>query len=283
MDIIIYGAGYYGKKMLHCTRDYEKINVIGFIDSLKEGIYEGIPIMKISDDIDKSIPIVISVAEFEERYQIYIQLKEVGFQHIYYYLRKKYSSKKSFFESECVSLENIGENTLFYAEMSINDFCNLNCKGCNHYSPIFERKYPDLNTRIKDVEKISNLYDNVLEFGLIGGEPLLNPMIKDYIKKTRQLLPNTVIQMGTNGLLIPKLKEDVLCCISDNNIIFAISEYAPTSEIIKETERILVSHKIDYILKSAVFKEKFYKTLSLKRDSVYEKKCISKGCINICE
>lgn len=284
MDIIIYGAGFSGKKLMQAVDKYEDIDIIGFMDSVKTGYCEGIPVIGFGDYIKyKNIPVVISVANFMDKCNIYKRLKNIGFQHIYTYLRKDYCKGHDFFKDECVALNDLSENVLFYAEMSIVDFCNLNCKGCNHYSPIFERQYPDINVRIKDIEKISSLYDDVLEFGLIGGEPLLNPEVKEYIIQARRLLPKTEIQMVTNGLLIPQLDHNILKCICDNKITIAISEYVPTRKIIEKIRETLEKNGIDYVIKPAMFKEKFYKTLSLKKDSIYKKKCISQGCINICD
>lgn len=285
MDILIYGAGGAGKKLLRILENYSGIKVAGFIDSVKKGSIENIPILTLQDINvhHKFMPIVISVANFYEKRKIYENLKNMDIRNIYSYLRKDYCSKKDFFTGECISLNQISENSLFYAEMGIIDFCNLNCKGCNHYSPIFEKKYPNVDARMRDVERIADLYDDIVEFGLIGGEPFLNPDVEEYIKRTRDLLPKTEIQMVTNGLLIPKLEDRILECIKENSITIAISQYAPTLKMIDKVKSRLEKYNIDYVLKPAMSKKKFYKTLSLDKDSIYEKKCISQGCINICD
>lgn len=285
MDILIYGAGGAGRKLLHTLENYNEIKVAGFIDCVKKDSIENIPVLTLQDIIEcyKFMPIVISIANFYEKRKIYEKLKTLGWENIYSYLRKDYCSKKDFFAGECVSLNQISENSLFYAEMGIIDVCNLNCKGCNHYSPIFEKKYPNVDVRIRDVERIVELYDAIVAFGLIGGEPFLSPDIEEYIKRTRNLLPKTEIEMVTNGLLIPKLDSRILECIKDNNITISISQYVPTLKIIDKIKSRLEEYNIDYVLKSAMSKKKFYKTLSLKKDSIYEKKCISRGCINICD
>lgn len=285
MDILIYGAGESGKKLLRSLKKYKDIHVVGFIDILKKEKLEEIPIINLekAKDYYNTCPIVISVANFYDRRRIYEDLKSKGFQKIYIYLRKDFCKEKDFFKCECIELDSISENVLFYAEMGIIDFCNLNCKGCNHYSPIFEKKYPDFDKRMEDVKKIASLYNDILEFGLIGGEPLLSPDIEQYIISTRKLLPKTEIQIVTNGLLIPKLEQKILKCISENNITISISQYFPTVKIINSIRKQLEQFSIDYVLKPVASKEKFYKTLCLNKDNIYEKKCISQGCINICD
>lgn len=37
------------------------------------------------------------------------------------------------------------------AEIHVADYCNLNCRGCTHFSPIFEREIPEFDVRINDI------------------------------------------------------------------------------------------------------------------------------------
>ncbi|MBR6713350.1 MAG: 4Fe-4S cluster-binding domain-containing protein [Selenomonadaceae bacterium] len=60
-----------------------------------------------------------------------------------------------------------------YLETNLIDSCNLNCKGCTHFSVLFNRKeiYP-LETFRRDIRILSSKSD-ILRFRLLGGEPLL--------------------------------------------------------------------------------------------------------------
>ena len=286
MDIILYGAGKIGKRVLERTKEYEGINVIGFADTYKKGEYEGYPIIELQQEIETfaETPVVLTLGGFvETRREVYQHLKKIGIRHIYYYWNKAYCSGDDFLRDECILLEPKSENVLFYAEMSIIDYCNLNCKGCNHYAAIFPKQLPDIETRLDDVRRIKDLYDEVIEFGLIGGEPLLNPEVDLYIERVKELLPNTKLQMVTNGLLIPAISEGVLQCIKEYGVLVVISEYVPTSKMINKITDRLREFEIDYEIRSVDVKKKFYKTLSLKKDSIYPKKCISLGCTNICD
>lgn len=286
MDIILYGAGKIGKRVLERTRDYIGVNVIGFADTYKTGEYEGYPIVSLQQENEEfaEVPIVITAGGFvETRREIYQRLNRFGFHNIYYYWNKTYCSGDDFLRDECIYLNPKTENVLFYAEMSIIDYCNLNCKGCNHYAAIFPKQLPNIERRLNDVRKLKELYDEVIEFGLIGGEPLLNPEVDRYIERVREILPNTKLQMVTNGILIPTLPEKVLQCIKKYGVLVVISEYVPTSKIIDKITNRLREFEIDYEIRPIDIKKKFYKTLSLKKDSIYPKKCISLGCTNICD
>lgn len=105
------------------------------------------------------------------------------------------------------------------------------------FSPIFEKKLPDTASRIHDIEILKDKFTHIIKFFLLGGEPFLNPEINTYVTETRKLLPYTMIQVVTNGLLIPKLDGDVLKTLYDNDIIVSVSEYLPTHRMIKDIKR----------------------------------------------
>lgn len=284
MKIIVYGAGFNGKKILETIKKYPEIDILGFADSYKKVDFYGYPIIDLFGNQEYvNVPIIITIGMLEEKRKVYFKLKSFGYKYIYFYMKKNGCFHQDFFKGECIELKGVDETALFYAEMSIVDFCNLNCKGCNHYSPIFKRVLPDFTRRIEDVKKISSLFNRVVEFSLLGGEPFLNNNIMDYIIQVRKILPNTEIQIVTNGLLLPHVQEAVYQCIRENRVTITISEYVPTTEIMDKITTLLENNKVDYVIKASEFKKKFYKTLSLSESSIYPHACISKGCINICD
>ena len=72
-------------------------------------------------------------------------------------------------------------------EMHIVDHCNLNCKGCAHFSNICNNNMLDIDKYSKDLDKISRHF-NVYYFRLLGGEPLLHPKLKEIVKTISFLL-----------------------------------------------------------------------------------------------
>lgn len=286
MNIIIYGAGRLGKRVLQITKKYNDIKVIGFADTFQQGTCEGYPILDVCGEASKysSIPIIIAVGGFvETRKMIYYRLKSVGLHLIYYFWNKTYCAGNDFLRDECISLELNSDNVLFYAEMSVVDYCNLNCKGCNHYAAIFPQELPNIETRLRDVKQLATIYDKVVEFGLIGGEPFLNPDIVSYIEGIRTLLPDTHLQIVSNGLLVLQVSAKILHYLHENNVLLVISEYPPTSIVIDDITKRLKDYGVDYEIRPVENKQKFYKTLSITENSIYPKKCISAGCINVCD
>ena len=76
-------------------------------------------------------------------------------------------------------------------EVHITEHCNLNCKGCYHFSPLAKEEYLDINEFERDLRRIYELCgDNVERITLLGGEPLLHPDINRFIEVTRKIYAN---------------------------------------------------------------------------------------------
>ena len=85
------------------------------------------------------------------------------------------------------------------------DHCNLNCKCCNHFSPIATPFFLKLEDFEKDMARIAVLTEgNIGRIWLIGGEPLLHPDIVAFLYSARKFFPDTHITLDTNGTLLLK-------------------------------------------------------------------------------
>ena len=285
MRVFVYGAGYYGECILETLKKYPEIELIGFVDSYKTGELNGYPIISMQDltKQDTSIPVVITVANMLHLKKIYSDLRMQGVKELYYYMHKSFCASGDFFHGECAELTGDLENVLMAAEIHLADYCNLNCKGCTHYSPIFERVLPDTKKRLADIKKLSDLFENVFVFSLLGGEPLLNPQLEEYVTESRKALPKAELQLVTNGLLIPKLEEKVLGSLKQNKVTVVISEYQPTHKMMDAIKETLERFQIDYSIRKYDVKQTFYKPLSTLENSKYPRTCISPGCVNICD
>lgn len=131
------------------------------------------PIISIENVDRESAAVVITIESPFVVSEIYAQLRKQGIKNIYWYLNQNYrkSGEDDFLEAECVCADTWGDCVLPQAEMHIADHCNLNCKGCTHFSPIFEKELPDFKTRMKDVAWLKSKFSNVLYFSILGGEP----------------------------------------------------------------------------------------------------------------
>lgn len=96
---------------------------------------------------------------------------------------------------------------LSHIEVHLVDHCNLNCKGCDHFAPIADKWFADLNVYVRDLRQLQKLFSRVYTIRLLGGEPLLHPDIVNFLLSTRSLFPNTKIEIMTNGILLEKMPD----------------------------------------------------------------------------
>lgn len=182
---------------------------------------------------------------------------------------------------DCIVWTNkISKPILPYVECNIVDSCNLKCKACSHYSNLCEDNvFTDYEEFCSDLEQLSEkVYVNQLR--LLGGEPLLHPDLKKILIESRNILPYADISVVTNGLLIPKIENELFEIMRSNNIGFHISRYIPTNKILNNLIDILDKENVDYLIEGEVVSN-FVKSLNIQGDSNPEKAlqvCIESGC-----
>jgi organic radical activating enzyme len=111
-------------------------------------------------------------------------------------------------------------------EVHLADHCNLDCFGCDHYSPLAEKKFADINLFKADFERLSFLTNGQVDtISLLGGEPLLHPELNDFLIVSRKYFPNTKIQLVTNGLLLTSQTEDFWLTCKKYDITIVATKY----------------------------------------------------------
>ena len=59
--------------------------------------------------------------------------------------------------------------------IDIVSHCNLNCKGCGHFSPLSKENFISLESLRNDCKRLSELSNGKVErIDIMGGEPLLH-------------------------------------------------------------------------------------------------------------
>lgn len=133
-----------------------------------------------------------------------------------------------------------------YLEYHICDHCNINCKGCSHFSPIAPKKVAEFENIKKDLIRVKEIVSHIEVIRILGGEPLLNHEVDKYMQITRELYPYSDIRLVTNGILLINQPERVLRSIIENNINIDISLYPPLYMMIDRIVVFLKEHGINY-------------------------------------
>lgn len=122
--------------------------------------------------------------------------------------------------------------------------CNLNCKLCSHFSALVdENEQYSLEEFSEDLDIISRDFQ-VDTVDIWGGEALLVKDLKKYLLLTREKFPYSKIDIGTNGLLIMRMNEELINAIKQVDARLVISMYKPTLNMIEQIVEFLNSHMI---------------------------------------
>ena len=111
-------------------------------------------------------------------------------------------------------------------EIQLAENCNLNCKGCSHFSQLAKNELANLEILERDYARLSDLSDKIVgKIHLMGGEPLLHPKVNEIMILTRKYFPDTKIKLVTNGVLLPKQNDEFYKTAAANHIIIAPTPY----------------------------------------------------------
>lgn len=140
-----------------------------------------------------------------------------------------------------------GKASLPYIETNIVDHCNLNCRGCSHFSNVskpWEVSFEDLSIQL---HALAQRFD-VGQLRLLGGEPLLHSELQFVLKEVRAALPRSAVVLATNGLLIANKKRfsRIADCFKEYGIYILLTEYPATTQVLKTAREALSYYGIKY-------------------------------------
>lgn len=185
------------------------------------------------------------------------------------------------FESveECLFEIDVNKPRMYYFEYHVSYHCNLNCKGCGHYSNIAPKEFGDFDRFKSDIHRLKELFWGIRSIRLMGGEPLLNPQLPDFCRVVRATFPDANIRIVSNGLLIPSINAEILAVMKENYIGFDITQYPPTSELREKIELRCLENGISYVMSDKV--SQFFSIVNIDGDSdkkIEHNRCVSRRC-----
>jgi hypothetical protein len=124
-----------------------------------------------------------------------------------------------------------------FLETMVTQVCNLSCQGCTNYSDLKHSGYVSWAQGRSWLEPWLDVLD-ISDFGIIGGEPLINPEIESWLLGIRSLLPSSQLRFTTNGLLLHKWPDLVPLLHSIGNCVFKITVHLDDAELEQTIQRI---------------------------------------------
>ena len=117
-----------------------------------------------------------------------------------------------------------------YVESMLVYPCNLKCVGCSTFSDLRRTGYVTAKQGLEWLRPWSQRME-IHAWGAMGGEPLMNPQMYDWIVAVRDLLPDAQIRFVTNGLLLEKHWRIVELLNDIGNCILKITVHLPSDKI----------------------------------------------------
>lgn len=149
-----------------------------------------------------------------------------------------------------------GINCIYHVDMTVTTKCTFNCKHCNMFIP-YHREHR--NCSFEELKENIDLFfervDYVAYFGLIGGEPMLNPVLKDIIVYLEQNYHNQYgkISYASNGSIVPS--EDLLIVMKKYGVHIVVSDYSKAIPYKKNLDMLVEKfeqYNIQYDIKSDI-------------------------------
>lgn len=139
-----------------------------------------------------------------------------------------FDEQNELYTKQWLVLREIKKPIIHHLEIHVANGCNLNCKGCLHFSNLYQKdEFPDLKMLLRNI-KVINKQCEIFQLRVLGGEPLLNPEIENFLEELREILPDCDISVISNGILIPRMKKSLYRVMRENYIGFNITLYIPT-------------------------------------------------------
>ena len=111
-------------------------------------------------------------------------------------------------------------------EFHLAENCNLNCKGCAHFSQLAAKELADPAVLERDFARLSEISEGLVgQIHLMGGEPLLNPDVCKIMISARKYFSQSKIILLTNGVLLPKMDDEFFATAAKNKILIAATPY----------------------------------------------------------
>ncbi len=172
-----------------------------------------------------------------------------------------------------------------YLEFHVADHCNLNCRACEHYCGLVKApKFTDFKKFAQDFERLHEFIDDIDMIRILGGEPLLNPEISEYVKLSRRLYPSANIFVVTNAILLPKMPDEFFDTVRANDAAIYISFYPPLQSKMPEIQNLLIQKRVKFGISPLATEFTIKQTLR-RHDQPQEifLQCVQATCHNLYE
>ena len=259
LPIIIYGAGVAGQVLLQACYK-EGIQIECFCDSnikkkgntlfdlevvhtddIKNRYLDANWLIAAADILDISNHLIEYGYNEERLYAASIFLKDFDISKFHEYLPyNKNDNDVGFVEFAVASTVQCHEGYLNpdkifmrSVDIVVTEKCTMKCLDCSNLMQYFEKPINyEINEMNNAIDLLCSFSDEIYEFRVIGGEPLVNKNVHHVIERLISEPKVKRIVIYTNGNIIPKERQ--LVCLQHEKVLFNITDYSKCGENIDD-------------------------------------------------
>jgi organic radical activating enzyme len=145
-----------------------------------------------------------------------------------------------------------GKNKVYLRSIDImvTTRCSLKCESCSNLMQYYTNpKNTEAKNILESIDIISKNVDEIAEFRIIGGEPLMNKSWDEIVLGISDNHPNKEIFIYTNGTIAPK--DEKLEKIKKRKVNFIITEYGHLSRNLNKLQDGLKRFNLNYLTSPA--------------------------------
>jgi len=259
--MIIFGAGVLGEVTLHACRS-KGMPVEFFIDNRIEGSLLGVPIFKETTLNGSPASFILTSPNIQDMIaplarRGYFDWKSCGevlhdfdisgleFQsingsnqsskytteHVKYLIRTCLHHHDNYMRPEKLTVQSI--------DLIVTEACSMRCRDCSNLAQYYEKpENSDINEMFETIDSICSKMDEVYEFRVIGGEPLVNKEAHLVVEKLTSKENVQKVSIFTNATILPR--EHQWNALGHSKVRFFITEYVQSrkhKELIVELKK----------------------------------------------
>ena len=200
-------------------------NIKDMIDPLKyAGYYDWHSCGEVIKDFD------ISSIEFQS-INGSNQSSKYSTEHVKYLIRTCLHHHDNYLHPEKLTVQSL--------DLIVTEACSMRCRDCSNLAQYYEKpENSDINEMFKTIDSICSKMDEVYEFRVIGGEPLVNKEVHLVVEKLTSKANVQKVSIFTNATILPR--EHQWNAFEHSKVRFFITEYAQSrkhKELIAELKK----------------------------------------------
>lgn len=145
----------------------------------------------------------------------------------------------------------------------ITQVCNLSCSGCTNYSDLTHSGYVKWNQGKAWLEPWLDILQ-ISDFGIMGGEPLINPEVEDWMIGMRQLMPDAQIRFTTNGLLLHRWPNLIDLAHDIGNCVFKVTVHVDDQHLEQNIQELFNKFSWEPVVEYGIHRWKTDRNLRLQ-------------------